>query len=82
MGEDFKKNTDAALSAALIARYTGDRLLDIDVATRDAVVSLLQEAKLPESWVHLVSEVSDLSDSDEQRVLGETLPPGLVLITS
>lgn len=82
MGEDFKKNTDAALSAALIARYTGDRLLDIDAATRDAVVSLLQEAKLPESWVHLVSELSDLNDSDEQRVLGEALPPGLVLITS
>lgn len=82
MAEDFKKNTDAALSAALIARYTGDRLLDIDVATREALVTLLQESKLPESWVRLVSEVSDLSDSDEQRVLGEALPPGLVLITS
>jgi len=82
MAEDFKKNTDAGLSAALIARYTGDRHLDIDGETRDTVVRLLQEAKLPESWVHLVSEVSDLNDLDEQRVLGEALPPGLVLITS
>ena len=82
MGEDFKKNTDAALSAALIARFTGDRLLDVDGETREALVRLLEEAKLPESWVRLVSEVSDLSDLDEQRVLGETLPPGLVLITS
>lgn len=82
MGEEFKKNSDAALSAALVARYTGDRLLDVDTVTRDKVVNLLQEAKLPESWIQLVTKVSDLSDSDEQRVLGETLPPGLVLITS
>lgn len=82
MAEEFKKNSDAALSAALTARYTGDRLLDVDMATRDAVVNLLQEAKLPESWIRLVTEVSDLNDADEQRVLGETLPPGLVLITS
>jgi hypothetical protein len=82
MSEDFKKNTDAALSAALIARFTGDRLLDVDGNTRDIVVTLLQEAKLPESWIRLVCEVSDLSDSDEQRVLGESLPPGLMLITS
>jgi hypothetical protein len=82
MGEDLKKNSDAALSAALIARFTGDRLLDVDVETREALVHLLEEAKLPESWVRLVSEVSDLTDLDEQRVLGETLPPGLVLITS
>ena len=82
MGEEFKKNSDAALSAALMARYTGDRLLDVDIATRDAVMTLLREAKLPESWVRLVSEVSDLNDSDERRVLGESLPPGLVLITS
>lgn len=82
MDEEFKKNSDAALSAALMARYTGDRLLDVDIPTRDAVVNLLQEARLPESWIRLVREISDLNDSDEQRVLGEALPPGLVLITS
>lgn len=82
MGEEFKKNSDAALSAALMARYTGDRLLDFDPSTREALVNQLQEAKLPDSWVRLVSEIADLNDSDEQRVLGEALPPGLVLISS
>ncbi len=80
--EEFKKNSDAALSAALMARYTGDRLLDFDPSTREALVNQLQEAKLPDSWVRLVSEIADLNDSDEQRVLGEALPPGLVLISS
>jgi hypothetical protein len=77
---DFRKNPEAALSAALIARYTGDRILDVSPELREKVIRQLTDARQPESWIRLVAEVSVLSESDEQRVLGDALPPGLELI--
>lgn len=78
--EDFRKNPEAALSAALMARLTEDRLLDVDADVRERVIRQLTDARQPEGWIQWVSEGSNLSASDEQRVLGDALPPGLELI--
>jgi hypothetical protein len=78
--EDFRKNADAALSVALIARLVGDRVLDVPEEMRSKVIKALTDAKQPESWIHLVNELSTLNQADEQRVVGEALPPGLELI--
>lgn len=80
LAEDLRKNAEAALSAALVARFVGDRVLDFSEEMREKVVKALSDARQPESWVHLVSELSMLSQADEQRVLGDALPPGLELI--
>lgn len=80
LAEDFRKNADAALSVALIARLVGDRVLDIPEEMRSKVIKALTDAKQPESWIHLVNELSTLNQADEQRVVGEALPPGLELI--
>ena len=73
---------DAALAHALVlmARLTGDRLLDVDEKTRARVAAWL--ADLPAAQEHLDrlarAEVK-LQGAERDRVFGETLPSGLVL---
>jgi len=70
----------AAFAAALLARMSGDRERDIDVALRQRVIEALRAGKAPESWVGMVTEYQALSEADEQRLFGEALPPGLKLL--
>ncbi|NTU36451.1 hypothetical protein HLV51_10945, partial [Vibrio diabolicus] len=40
----------------------------------------LKQSKVPESWVSLVKEVKELSESESKRVFGDALPSGLTLV--
>lgn len=78
--QDWKKLHQAAFAAALIARKTGDRERDLDDGLRDQVIERLNVAKAPASWVEMVRDVVELSESDEKRLLGDSLPVGLKLL--
>jgi len=78
---DFKKRPLLGFAAALLARMSGDRSRDIDPQLRQKVVSKLRQSKAPASWLAMVNEISTLSEEDEQRLVGEALPPGLKLIS-
>ena len=39
----------------------------------------LGKARAPEAWLKLVAETVELTRDDEARVLGDTLPVGLLL---
>jgi len=78
---DFRKRPLLGFAAALLARKSGDRSRDIDPALRDQVVAKLRQHKLPPSWILMVTEATQLSEEDEQRLVGEALPPGLRLIS-
>jgi uncharacterized protein YjeT (DUF2065 family) len=77
---DWKKHDSAAFAAVLLARVSGDRERDLDAAVRQRVIEGLSARKAPESWLQMVSEVVELSEADERRVFGESLPAGLKLI--
>ncbi len=78
---DFKKKPALGFAAALLARMSGDRARDIDEALRQAVIQKLRQSKAPASWIEMVSQpVSELSQEDEKRMFGESLPPGLKLL--
>ncbi|MGV7241606.1 Hsp70 family protein, partial [Caballeronia sp. M23-90] len=79
---DWKKVEPAAFAAAQIARLTGDRSRDLPEDLRARVVHRLDNAGAPKSWGEMVSEVVELDNADEGRVFGESLPPGLKLVTS
>lgn len=73
-----KKQHDGALFALTqLTRRTGDRSRDLDDALRQRVLAALSGA--PESWRLSVAEVVQLSQADEARALGDTLPVGLTL---
>ncbi len=79
-GLDWKAAGPAPLAATLIARRSGDRELDLEPELRDKVASRLRGAGAPATWIRMVQEIAELDDADEQRIFGESLPPGLRLI--
>jgi hypothetical protein len=80
LARDLKKEPHPGFAAALLARLSGDRERDLEVERRALVVERFRASRVPESWIAMVSEVKDLTESDEKRIFGEALPPGLVLI--
>ena len=77
---DWHREQQAAFAATMLARLSGDRSRDLDTEIRTTVVKRLRAAKAPMSWLRMVEQVTDLNEQDEQRVFGESLPPGLRLI--
>ena len=77
---DWRRIEPAAFAAANIARLTGDRSRDLDDALRQQVASRLQDVRAAPAWRTMVLEVVQLDAADEQRVLGDSLPPGLKLL--
>ncbi len=75
----LKKVDGSAFAAAQIARRTGDRLRDLDDPTRQRIIDALQASEPHETWLQMVTEVTELKTADEARVLGDTLPIGLQL---
>lgn len=78
---DWKAAEPAAFAAAQIARMTGDRSRDLGPEVRDEVARRLTVAGAPAGWITMVREVVNLDDDARRRVFGESLPPGLKLIT-
>ncbi len=72
-----KQHEGAAFALTQLARRTGDRSRDLDAAARARVLAALTSA--PESWRTSVAEVVQLTQADEARALGDTLPVGLTL---
>jgi hypothetical protein len=77
---DWRKQESVAFAATMIARVSGDRDRDLNADIRQRVVGALSACKAPATWLKMVSHVVELSEADERRTFGESLPPGLKLI--
>lgn len=80
LAENWLKEPMIAFAAVMICRKTGDRTLDIAEDMREQVLDKLKQSKVPEAWITLVAEVSQLTESESKRVFGDALPSGLVLL--
>ncbi|EHD0108126.1 hsp70 family protein [Vibrio parahaemolyticus] len=78
--QNWLKEPMISFAAVMICRKTGDRLFDISDDYREQVLTKLKQSKVPESWVSLVEEVKELSESESKRVFGDALPSGLTLV--
>ncbi|MGR5238847.1 Hsp70 family protein [Vibrio alfacsensis] len=78
--QNWQKEPMIAFAAVMICRKTGDRLFDISDDYREQVLAKLKQSKVPESWLSLVEEVKELSESESKRVFGDALPSGLTLV--
>ncbi len=79
LASDPKKHDGAAFALSQLARRTGDRARDLDDAVRAQVLTRLEQLDAPATWRTMVAEVVPLSQADEARALGDTLPVGLTL---
>lgn len=81
LDKNWQKEPMIAFAAVMICRKTGDRTLDISEHYREQVLQKLKQSKVPETWVTLVEQVSELSDNESKRIFGDALPHGLTLIS-
>lgn len=77
---DWRNDSNIAFAAVMMCRMTGDRALDVDDESRQAVLEKLKLSKVPESWIEMVSSVKMLTESETKRVFGDALPAGLRLL--
>jgi molecular chaperone DnaK (HSP70) len=71
-----------ASAIALIARRTGDRSRDIDDAIRGQAISRLVALGIAEETIQLLAKYVPPEQSEAVRSLGESLPPGLQVVSS
>ncbi|GAA6121628.1 Hsp70 family protein [Acidovorax sp. FG27] len=77
---EWHRHEAAAFAIAQIAQTTGDRARDLPEDLRDDVARQLDAGQAKASWIAMVREVTVLDAADQQRVMGDGLPPGLVLL--
>ncbi|WLI91400.1 Hsp70 family protein [Massilia sp. R2A-15] len=77
---DWKRVDAAAFAAAHLARMTGDRSRDVPEPLRQRIIERLEASGAAPAWIAMVREAGSLDEAVEQRMLGDSLPPGLTLI--
>ena len=80
LAQDWRKNETAMFAAVQIARMTGDRARDLPDTVRAQVLEKMRSSGAPERWVAMVEQVVQMEAEDQKRSLGDSLPPGLVLL--
>ncbi|MEJ5125043.1 Hsp70 family protein [Comamonas sp. MYb21] len=80
LAQDWRRNETAMFAALQMARMTGDRARDLPDALRSEVLDKMRSSGAPARWIAMVSQVVEMDAEDQQRSLGDSLPPGLVLL--
>jgi len=78
--QDWRKNETAMFAAVQITRMTGDMARDFPDSVRQQVLEKMRAAGAPARWIALVESVVQMQAEDQKRSLGDSLPPGLVLL--
>ena len=80
LAQDWRRNETAMFAAVQMARMTGDRARDVSDAVRAQVLEKMRSSGAPERWISMVEQVVAMDAEDQKRSLGDSLPPGLVLL--
>ncbi len=80
LAQDWRRNETAMFAAVQMARMTGDRARDLPDAIRAQVLEKMRSSGAPVRWLTMVEQVVQMEAEDHKRSLGDSLPPGLVLL--
>ncbi len=69
-----------AFCLSQLARYSGQRALDVDDGRRLKVLNALRAQEVPRHWGRMVEEVCELENEEQSQLFGESLPIGLRLL--
>jgi hypothetical protein len=78
---DWKRVEAAPFAAAHLARLTGDRSRDLPVELRDQIVLRLATIDAAPAWITMIQQQVELDEASERAFFGDSLPPGLKLIS-
>lgn len=82
LAQDWRHNDSAMFAAVQMARMTGDRARDLSDAQRAPVLARLAQAQAPAAWQAMVAGVVELDAAAQRQSFGESLPPGLKLLST
>jgi hypothetical protein len=77
---DLVRTEQAAFAAAQLGRLTHDRARDLAPELRERAAQALARVPGSEPWAKLIREGGELSEAYAERVIGDSLPPGLRLL--
>lgn len=80
LNSDWSTEPMMAYAAVMACRPLGDRSLDVDTELLEQVASKLKQHKVPQSWHELLTRSGKLSQQESQKLYGDSLPAGLILI--
>lgn len=80
LAQDWRRNETAMFAAVQMARMTGDRARDLPDGARARVLEKMRACNAPQRWIAMVEQVAQMQAEDHKRSLGDSLPPGLVLL--
>ena len=80
LAQDWRKNETAMFAAVQMTRMTGDVARDFAEPMRQQVLEKMRASGAPQRWLDLVQHVVQMDAQDQQRSLGDSLPPGLLLL--
>ncbi|MDP5253486.1 MULTISPECIES: Hsp70 family protein [unclassified Vibrio] len=80
LNQDWSTEPMMAYAAVMACRPLGDRSLDVSATLLDQVSSKLKQHKVPQSWHTLLMTQGKLSSQESQKLYGDSLPAGLILI--
>jgi molecular chaperone DnaK (HSP70) len=78
---DWKRVEAAPFAATHLARLTGDRSRDLPIELRDQLVQRLAAISAAPAWITMIRETVQLDEAGVRGFLGDSLPPGLKLIS-
>jgi len=81
LGLDWTQHKGLALAVAQLARLCGNPERDVSDGLRRVLVERLRAIECSEGLVSLLLEVKVLQESERAQMYGDTLPPGLRLVT-
>ncbi|MDT8407764.1 MAG: Hsp70 family protein [Methylococcales bacterium] len=80
LAADWEAFPESRFAAVSLSRRVGDRMRDVDDATRQKVIDRLEKIKAPASWIDWMTTPEALDAQQQQQIFGEALPPGLKLM--
>jgi len=82
LGLEVQRPEALVFPLAQLARVSGDRARDVEASLRERVAARLVALNASPALVQMVREATALSEREEQRVFGESLPAGLKLLAA
>jgi molecular chaperone DnaK (HSP70) len=80
LDSDWKKHPFIAFATVMMSRKCGDRLRDLDNESRQLILDKLSKSAVSNTWIQMVTNVTELDEVQSKKIYGDALPSGLTLV--
>ena len=82
IGSSWQAPDHLGYALAQLGRKTGDRAFDVDEHLIDRLIERLEQYDLKKKYLRILTEPTLRSETEQKQALGDSLPEGLILVSS